>query len=139
MIRIALLLVLFLGMAFGQRPRNFFPWWDRPIARDLNLSAAQQRQIRSTVHDYRGKLIEAREAVEKAEAEFEEALNADPMDERRAETAAENLAKERANLTRAFSQMSLKLRMVLTPEQWKELQKRGPGQGRGPAAGRGLK
>ena len=59
------------------------------------------------------------------------AFNAEPMDERRAEAALENLAQARANLTRAFSQMSLKLRLVLTAEQWKELQKRQPGEGRG--------
>ena len=131
MIRVALLLVLFVGSVFAQRPRGFFPWWDRPVARDLNLSAQQQRQIRTTVRDYRGKLMEARAAVEKAETEFEDAFNAEPMDERRAEAALENLAQARANLTRAFSQMSLKLRLVLTAEQWKELQKRQPGEGRG--------
>jgi len=125
-IRLLLILVLAGGSMFAQRPRGFYPWWDRPVARDMNLRPAQQRQIRSTVREYRGKLMDARAALERAETEFQDAMKMENIDERRAEAAVENLAQARASLTRAFSRMSLQLRLVLTSEQWKELEKRRP-------------
>ena len=35
-----------------------FPWWDRPIAQNLNLSPEQQKQIQATVREFRDRLIE---------------------------------------------------------------------------------
>ena len=78
-------------------------WWDRPIAQDLNLSEEQRKQIRATVRESRDRLIQLRGAVE---------------------AAIERVVKSRGELMRAVSQMSLKLRLVLTPAQWQELRKR---------------
>jgi Spy/CpxP family protein refolding chaperone len=117
--------------AWAQPPRGFYPWWDRPIARDLKLTETQSRQIRTTIRDFRGKLIENRAAVEKAELELENAFEEENVDTRHANQAIEDLAKARENLTRTFSQMALQLRLVLTAQQWQELQKRrGEGGGR---------
>jgi Spy/CpxP family protein refolding chaperone len=120
-----LLLAFALSWALlAQPPRGFFPWWDRPVARDLNLSPAQTRQIRLTVREYRDKLIELRASLDKAEADLQDVFEDETVDQKRADAAIENLAHARENLTRAFAQMSLKLRMVLNQQQWKELQKR---------------
>lgn len=119
-----LLLFVCAGLVEAQPPRGFFPWWDRPIAKDLNLTEAQSRQIRSTIRDFRGKLIDQRAAVQKAELELENAFEEESVDARRAQQAIEDLAKSRENLTRTYSQMALQLRMTLTPQQWRELQKR---------------
>lgn len=104
----------------------FFPWWDSPIARDLNLTEDQQKQIRATVGEYRDRLIELRAAVAKAEGALHEAMSEDPVDEAKANQAIERVVAARGNMMRAVSQMSVKLRKLLTSAQWQELQKRKP-------------
>ncbi len=111
----------------AQPPKGFFPWWDRPVVKDLNLSQAQTRQIRLTVREYRDKLIEARAALDKAEANLQDVLEDETLDVKKGDAAVEGLAHARENLTRVFAQMSVKLRGVLTQPQWKELQKRREG------------
>ncbi|MEK7751983.1 MAG: periplasmic heavy metal sensor [Acidobacteriota bacterium] len=108
----------------AQPPRGFFPWWDSPMVRDLNLTEDQRRQVQEVVRDYRGKLIDARAAVEKAEGDVEDLFNDDQLDARRAGDAVDKLVASRGEMTRAFAQMSLKLRTVLTPQQWRELRRR---------------
>jgi Spy/CpxP family protein refolding chaperone len=120
--------------AFAQAP-VMFPWWDSPIARDLGLTEDQNRQIRATVDESRGRLSELRSAVETAERELRSELNASQVDTRRANDAIERIVAARSDLTRAVSQMSLKLRLVLSPDQWQELQKREPRGRRGPGFG----
>jgi Spy/CpxP family protein refolding chaperone len=120
-----------------------FQWWNSPIARDLNLTPEQHQQIRSTLREYRDRVIDLRGAVDKAEGELEDAFNDERVDQRRASDAIERLASARADMTRVLSQMSLRLRAVLTPEQWREMQKRRPqmeprpGMRRGPGRGPG--
>ncbi len=126
MLRYALAFLIALLPALAQMPRGVFNWWDSPIARDLNLTDDQTRQIRSIVKEHRGKLIDLRASVEKAEAEFEDVFSEDAFDQRRANDYLERLVTARSELMRGFSQMSLRLRAVLTPEQYRELQKRRP-------------
>lgn len=99
-------------------------WWDGPIAQDLNLSDEQKKQIRAIVRESRDRLIQSRGAVEAAEAELHDEMNEDKVDSRKSEAAIERVVKSRSELTRSVSQMSLKLRLILTPAQWQELQKR---------------
>lgn len=119
-----LLLIAIAAPLLAQPPRGFFAWWDSPLVRDLNLSGDQQKQIKSAVREYRTKLIDLRANAEKAEAEMEEAFNDEIFDQRRANDAVERLVSARGELTRQLSLMGIRLRATLTPEQWKELQKR---------------
>ena len=130
--RLAVLMTLTAAVSFAQpaAPRGFFAWWDSPIARDLNLKEEQNQQIREVVRGYRNKLIDQRSAMEKAEGDFEDVFNDGKIDQRKADDAVERLAAARADMSRTVSQMSLKLRTILTVEQWHELQKRMP---KGPA------
>ena len=121
--------------ALAQPPRGFFPWWDSPIVRDLNLTDEQRKQIDEIVHGYRTRLIDLRAAVDKAEGEVEDIFNDDTPEPKKANEAIERLVAARSELTRAFSQMSLKLRIILTADQWHELQKRRP-KGTSPTSGR---
>lgn len=120
-----LIWTLFIYPALAQAP-GLFPWWDGPIVRDLGLSEDQNRQIRTTVREWRDRIIQLRGAVESAEAALKDEMDADQVDERRAKEGIEKVIATRAELTRAVSQMSLKLRLVLSPAQWQELQKRQP-------------
>lgn len=127
-VQFAILASLLTGFSlYAQPPRNFFAWWDSPVVKDLNLSDDQSHQIRDVVKEYRLKLIDQRAAVEKAEAQLEDAFNDDSFDQRRASDLVEHLVAARGDITRSFAQMSLRLRAVLTTDQYKELLKRRPG------------
>lgn len=143
---LSLMLTLAGVSLLAQPPRGFFPWWDSPMVRDINLTEDQRRQVQQVVREYRGKLIDTRAAVEKAEGEVEDLFNDDQLDARRAGETIDKLVASRGEMTRAFAQMGLKLRTLLTPQQWHELRRRqsqeqpqpglrqhmmGPGGGRG--------
>jgi Spy/CpxP family protein refolding chaperone len=109
----------------AQGPRGgFFAWWDNPIASGLELSDAQRVQIRSVTGEYRGKMMEVRDAVRKAESDLDEVFNQDAVDQRKGAEAIERLTKARGDMTKAVAEMSLRMRSVLTPQQWQELRQR---------------
>lgn len=111
----------------AQMPRGFYPWWDSPVARDLNLTEDQNHQIRGIVREYRTKLIDQRATLEKAEVELQDIFNDDNFDQKRGYDAIERLISARGDITRSLSQMSLRLRTILTTEQYHELMRRRPG------------
>ena len=114
---------------------GFFAWWDSPIAQDLNLKEEQNQQIREVVRSYRNKLIDQRSVMDKAEGDLEDVFNEDKVDQRKANDAVDRLANARAEMSRTMSQMSLKLRIILTVQQWRELQQKMP-KGPPPVQGR---
>jgi len=76
----------------AQGPRaGFFPWWDSPLVSGLDLTDAQRTEIRSVIRDYRGKMMEVREAVQKAEGELDAVFNEDTVDQRRGSEAIDRL------------------------------------------------
>jgi len=99
-------------------------WWNSPIVQNMDLSETQRKDIRGTVRQYRGHLMDLREAVQRADNDLEIALGENPVDQRKANEAIEHLASARGELTRTLSQMTLRLRTILSNEQWQELQKR---------------
>ncbi|MBZ5633158.1 MAG: Spy/CpxP family protein refolding chaperone [Acidobacteriia bacterium] len=130
----------------AQGPRGgFFPWWDSPMVSGLDLTDAQRTQIRSVIREYRGRMLEVRDQVQKAETDLDAVFNEDTVDQRRGAEAIDRLTKARADMTKSVSEMSLRMRAVLTPQQWQELRQRqrgienvgrGPGSQRGPGRGR---
>ncbi len=125
---IAILLAFSLSLA-AQLPKPFYPWWSSPVVKDLNLNQDQRIQVRTTIRGYRGRLLDLRSQIEAAERDLEYQFNQQQVDGVKANEAIERLAKARADLTRTLSQMSLKLRAVLSQQQWQELQKRRPSKG----------
>ena len=117
----ALLIASLTAPLMGQPPRGPRPWWDAEIAKNANLSDAQQKQFVQITHDYRPRMREVQEGVRKADAEVAAAFNEEPVDQAKANAAIEKLAAARAELTRAVSQLDLKLRTVLTAQQWQEM------------------
>lgn len=112
------------------------PWWNGPLVRDLDLSESQRRDIRNTVREYRGRLLDLREAAQRTDDDLNVVLNTSPLDRRKANEVIERLARTRADLARTLSQMTLRLRGILTDDQWQQLQQRA-GERRGPQRGRG--
>jgi len=118
-------LLLGLTSALWAQPRAYFPWWELPLARELQLSPSQQEQIQTILRQYRNTLIDQRARVEKAEAALEDLFNRDqPPDPQTTNKVIDELVEARAAITRTFTEMSWKLRQVLTPEQWRRLQER---------------
>jgi hypothetical protein len=99
-------------------------WWDRPVVRDLGLSADQDKQVRAIVRESRDRLIQLRGAVDSAESALSDEMGEEKVDPKRAEVAIERVVATRSELMRAIAQMSLKLRLILTSAQWHELEKR---------------
>jgi len=126
MLRICALALLLSCTVFAQMPKGFYAWWAKPVVKNLNLSQSQKQQIHSTVQQFRVHLIDVRAEVAKAEIDLEEQFNRDPVDQQKANQAIERLIAARTDLTRTLSQMSLKLRMVLNEQQWRELQRLRP-------------
>jgi len=138
--RLLICIVLAAASLAAQAPRGIVFWWDMPLVKDLNLTDDQSGQIRGALREHRTKLVDLRAALEKAELELEDAFSADQVDQRRAGDAIERVIRARGDLAREVSQLALRLRLVLTPTQWKELQKRlpdGPPPPPGPPGGPG--
>jgi Spy/CpxP family protein refolding chaperone len=115
---------------WAQMPRGIYAWWSRPqIARDLNLSPPQREQIRATVQQFRPHLLNVRAAVNQAEQALADQFNRNPVDPAKTNEAIERLVDARSDLTRTLTRLSLKLRLVLSEQQWEELQRRRPVQG----------
>jgi Spy/CpxP family protein refolding chaperone len=122
----AFLLLFTLAALAAAQTRDFFPWWDMPISRNLNLSEDQTRQIHATVREYRDKLVDLRANLEKSENALSDLMNEDQPDQQKANGAIERAVQARAELTRTFAQMGFRLRAVLTPQQWRQLQRARP-------------
>lgn len=140
MIRRLLLGAFFAAAVYAQRP---VAWWENPVANGLTLSEAQRGLVTQIVSEYRDRLTAERREAERAEREFEAAVNADTVDAQRGRVAIDQLVKARGVFTQDVSQMTLRLRAVLTAEQWRTLQVRGSGkdvrEGKGRPEGRGRK
>jgi Spy/CpxP family protein refolding chaperone len=111
--------------AQGQGDRmELTPWWDRPVVQTLRLSDEQRKQIRAIIRDSRDRLIQLRAAVKSAEASLADEFGEDAINKSKADAAIDQVVAARAELMRAVSQMSLRLRQVLTHEQWQQLANR---------------
>jgi Spy/CpxP family protein refolding chaperone len=129
-VRPILLALLLASGLWAQMPRGIYAWWSRPqIARDLNLSPPQREQIRATVQQFRPHLLNVRAAVNQAEQALADQFNRNPVDPAKTNEAIERLVDARSDLTRTLTRLSLKLRLVLSEQQWEELQRRRPVQG----------
>jgi Spy/CpxP family protein refolding chaperone len=109
----------------GKRPKpETTAWWDQPIVQDLRLSEEQNKKIRATVAESRDRLIQLRSTADKAEAVLQQIMNEEKVDFHRGQEAIEQVVATRADMMRAVAQMSLKLRAILSFEQWQILQAR---------------
>ena len=82
-------MMLAVAAALAAQVPGMGPWWDSPLARDLNLSDDQQKQIRAVVRESRPRMIQLRAALETAEAELGDLMNDDPVDARKTSEAIE--------------------------------------------------
>jgi len=98
-------------------------WWERPVVRDIGLSAEQDKQVRDIVRESRERLIQLRAALDSAESALADEMGEDKIDPKKADMAIDRVITARAELQRAIARMSLKIRLILTITQWRELEK----------------
>lgn len=136
----SLILLALAGSLFGQPQRPPIAtqyWWENKLAvNSLDLSEAQTRQLSAIQTSYVARLMELRSAVTKAENNLDEVFKQSPSDDLKAEAAIDQYAYARESLTRELSRLSLKMRNVLTADQWQDLLDRQSGRG-GPRGGPG--
>ncbi|HEY7208650.1 MAG TPA: periplasmic heavy metal sensor [Bryobacteraceae bacterium] len=118
----ALLLVLATALMSAQNVENFL-WWNRPIRDQIGLTSEQNDRIRQIVRKHRNHLLDARNDVLKAEGDLGDVMNGARVDASQAKAVIDRLAHARAISTRAFLEMSVELRSVLTLDQWRQLVK----------------
>jgi len=94
------------------------------VIRRLNLSEDQQKRLDQTWQQSRLRLIDLRAALEKEEALIEPLLAQDHPPESQVVAQIDRIANARADLEKANARMLFSFRMILSPEQWKELQPR---------------
>jgi Spy/CpxP family protein refolding chaperone len=125
--------VLLPVMLCAQAPRGRGTWVNPEVAKQLNMSETQTQQMNQVNQDFRQRLFDVRAEVNKAEAAMDAVFNEDPVDPTKGSDAINRLAAARSELTRAVSQRDLKIRTILTMQQWQQLQQiqRGPWPGRG--------
>ena len=124
----SLVLALVLGASLlAQMPQSLYPWWgNKLVVKQLDLTPPQVRQIRAAVTEAQPHLLEVRAKVLRAEQNLEDQFNNDPVDQGKANQALEQLITARIDLTRSLTELSLKLRVLLTMQQWRELQRLRP-------------
>jgi Spy/CpxP family protein refolding chaperone len=105
----------------AQSPRGRGPWLVPEVSKQLNLSDAQTQQMNQVNQDFRQRLFDSRNEVNKAEAAMDAVFNEDPVDLTKGNDAINRLAAARSELTKTISQRDLKIRTILTTQQWQQL------------------
>jgi Spy/CpxP family protein refolding chaperone len=146
MLKILIPLVALAGLLSAQppprQPLATQYWWESKVAiNSLNLSDAQTKQLNSIQASYVNRLMDLRAAVAKAESNLEEVFKQTPSDEMKATAAVDDYVDVKAKLSRELTRLSLRIRNVLTADQWQQLldrqseRERGPRPGPGPGRG----
>jgi len=144
MLKILIPLAALSGLVCAQPPRPSSiatqDWWrNKVVINSLNLSDAQTKQLNSIRDSYVSRLMDLNAAVTKAESNLEEVFKQAPSDELKATAAEDDYVDARAKLTRELTRLSLKMRNVLTADQWQQLLDLQSGRGPRPGPGRGWK
>jgi Spy/CpxP family protein refolding chaperone len=102
---------------------GFGDWWrNSEVAQAINLSDQQKEQLNQTFASHRETLIKLRGNVEIEEGRFQDLLDQDQPQQDKVLSEMTQLQNARNALEKEFTVMSLSLRGVLTPDQWKKLQ-----------------
>ena len=111
------------GVAAGQAQYRA-NWWNSPVTQEIGLSSGQSQQIREIVHSYRGRLLDARSNVLKAQGDLKDVMDGPTIDMREAHRVIGRLSEAQAASSKVLLEMSVQLRGVLTIDQWRQLVKR---------------
>lgn len=99
-------------------------WWDRPaIVRLIGLSAEQKRTIEAITLTHARAMVDLKAGVEKAELDLRAAADGEPFAAERVREAFGTLVRARTLLETERFEMILRIREVLSYEQWQRLRR----------------
>ena len=97
-------------------------WWqDSELAKKLQLTDAQIKQLNQTFFDHRLKLIDYGAEMEKQDMKLQNLLDEDMPDTGQVSSQVDQVLSARGKLEREYTMMNLDLRKVLSVEQWRQL------------------
>jgi len=97
-------------------------WWERPrIAAELALTAEQRGTLDELAVEHARTMVDLKGEVEKAELDLRVAAAAEPFDPRRVRDAFASLQQRRSRLELERFELLLKVRGVVSAEQWRKL------------------
>jgi Spy/CpxP family protein refolding chaperone len=115
-------------------------WWERPlVVRALGLTAEQRRNIEKATIEHARAMVDLKADVEKAELDVKVAADAEPFEPGQVRAAFQKLLQARMRLETERFEMILKVREVLSAEQWQKLRRLAAerrSRGGGPEGGR---
>jgi Spy/CpxP family protein refolding chaperone len=88
----------------------------------LGLTPEQQKKMDDVFQQSRLSLIDLTASLDKEEAILEPLVSAEQPDAEKIRAQVKRVAEARAELEKADANMLLGLRLLLTPDQWKNLQ-----------------
>jgi len=116
----------------GEFPFAFGPG-SGAMLKEAGVSDEQIKQITDAIQNSRHALIDQRAEVEKKEGDFQLLMEAPQINARDTEKALDQLLDARTKLSKTQTMMMVKMRQILTQEQWRkmsEMQRRmGPPDG----------
>ena len=121
---VAVGLVLAAGVAAAQTfdvPQG--RWWERPlVAGRLGLSPDQVKGLDAATYAFARRMVDLKATVEKAAIDLRAASDAEPFAPDKVRQAFAVLQQARGRLETERFDMLLKVRELLTPDQWSKLQ-----------------
>ena len=111
------------GPGFGPMPPG--QWWkNSEVVKDLELTEAQAGQIEGAFLEHRKSLIDLRADLEHKELDLQTLMDQDRPDTAKVSGQIDAVLAARNKLEKSNAMMMLKIRQVLSVEQWKKLQAR---------------
>jgi hypothetical protein len=106
----------------GMMRHEMGKWWqDSELAKKLQLTDAQIKQLDQTFFDHRLKLIDYGAEMEKQDLKLQNLLDEDMPETGQVSSQVDQVLTARGKLEREYTMMNLDLRKVLSVEQWRQL------------------
>lgn len=97
-------------------------WWERPrVVEELGITSEQKQRLEAVTYQSARAMIDLKSAVDKAELDLRVAGDGEPFDPRSARQAFVALQQARQRLETERFELLIKVREVLTREQWQQL------------------
>jgi len=100
-------------------------WWlNEEVVRNLQITEAQQKELGKIYYSHLEKAIDLKAKVEKEQLKLREMLDQKEINEKELLSQVDRLLEARNSLERARAELFVKVRIILTPEQWQKVKER---------------
>jgi Spy/CpxP family protein refolding chaperone len=96
-------------------------WYDPGIKADLNLTDGEVKRLDRLFQDSRRRLIDLKSKVEEAQFEYQNLMEADPLDEKAVNRQFAQLEKARSQLASERSRFLVGVRKILGHDRFQRL------------------